>query len=777
MFKVQGTNDSSIVSKCSMAQLGYFKDEYLREFVSKLTRRAPLIHRGYYIRAKAIDHILRKFLSETAEPKQIISLGAGFDSAYFRLTAEQLLHGTSFVEVDYPEVVKRKHALIRRSETLARLIPGLDTPCDVSSPLIEINTSGYKLLGADLTQLNTLEALLKLCGVNLDTPTLLLSECVLTYMTRRCSTAVIKWAAETFTDAVFVLYEQINPDDAFGLVMQNHFHVIGSPLKCINSYPTLQSQRDRFKTAGWHTCQAMDMNQFYQTIIDAAERERIENLEPFDEYEEWNLKCAHYMVICGYNTDRQPLIQGPLQTVFNLEENTNSIIGITVDFLETSGDIQRFGHSSTALILSEPGTNISLEQPRANNSLDIPSRASNSFNDPPSCAWKDYDSQSGASNSFSDIRSGVDNLEINKATTDNISISDNVRTDNSAQETNSNGKIIIEDSHTKFRKDNSTDLQIPNYIVVFGGFGEKEGKHRRLVDFAVYNISTFQTFMLYPDVNPKEIEVSRMHDQACCLPDGTVILIGGRTSPVKLCTQLLKIEFLREFPTDSNSKNNISKDKVTRDKNIENNVSNKLNSDGERRNRNCTSESEKKDQDTCNKSEMLSERINSEFKGENSRDFSSVICTVLDQRGDVPCPRWRHTATLIKIDGKDYIFLYGGRTDRLLALGDAYVLDISTMTWTKITEPTKAELHPGKRHTHTATWWKDYVIITGGLNEDQMPISSIFMFHLPSNTWTIVLPMSPVLPRYSHTAHVVDDSLILIGGVNTHSLLTRCCCY
>lgn len=49
----------------------------------------------------------------------------------------------------------------------------------------EINTEDYKLLGVDLTQLNTLEACLNLCGVDWDTPTLLLSECVMTYMTRR----------------------------------------------------------------------------------------------------------------------------------------------------------------------------------------------------------------------------------------------------------------------------------------------------------------------------------------------------------------------------------------------------------------------------------------------------------------------------------------------------------------------------------------------------------------------------------------------------------------
>ena len=49
----------------------------------------------------------------------------------------------------------------------------------------EIHSKKYNLLGVDLSQINTLEAVLKLCGVDFDVPTLLLSEIVLAYMTKR----------------------------------------------------------------------------------------------------------------------------------------------------------------------------------------------------------------------------------------------------------------------------------------------------------------------------------------------------------------------------------------------------------------------------------------------------------------------------------------------------------------------------------------------------------------------------------------------------------------
>ncbi len=42
---VQGTNDSSILSKISTCQFGYFEDEFLKYFGTKIIRRSPLVNR------------------------------------------------------------------------------------------------------------------------------------------------------------------------------------------------------------------------------------------------------------------------------------------------------------------------------------------------------------------------------------------------------------------------------------------------------------------------------------------------------------------------------------------------------------------------------------------------------------------------------------------------------------------------------------------------------------------------------------------------------------
>lgn len=76
---VMDTNNSSIVSKRSVEKLYYGgEQEYFRYFVSKFKRRSPLINRGYWLRMKAIDSTVQRFLSEqTHKRKIVVNLGCG----------------------------------------------------------------------------------------------------------------------------------------------------------------------------------------------------------------------------------------------------------------------------------------------------------------------------------------------------------------------------------------------------------------------------------------------------------------------------------------------------------------------------------------------------------------------------------------------------------------------------------------------------------------------------------------------------------------------------
>lgn len=81
--------------------MGYYSDPYIKFFVgNKQFRRDPLMNRGYFSRVAGLQHLLKGFLAAGArlecarsphtfpapeQRKQIVSLGAGFDTTYWRL--------------------------------------------------------------------------------------------------------------------------------------------------------------------------------------------------------------------------------------------------------------------------------------------------------------------------------------------------------------------------------------------------------------------------------------------------------------------------------------------------------------------------------------------------------------------------------------------------------------------------------------------------------------------------------------------------------------------
>ncbi|NXW65319.1 TYW4 protein, partial [Eurystomus gularis] len=289
---------SSAVSKCSAAARGYIQDRFLPLLVGRRRRRrAPLVHRGYYIRAHAVDHCVQDFLLKTrSHPRtQILSLGAGFDSLYFRLKDMGLLHHSVVYEVDFPNVVSQKATLIKRMKDLSALVG------DAGGEGLGVAFSGedYKLLGVDLSELSELERALEEAGLDKEIPTLFIAEVVLTYMESSRSDALIRWAAERFSRACFLLYEQMRPEDPFGLVMRQHFSQLNSALRSLAQYPDGEAQQRRFLEKGWTECSVMDMNEFFTCCTPEDEQRRVQALEPFDEYEEWHLKCSHYFVLAA----------------------------------------------------------------------------------------------------------------------------------------------------------------------------------------------------------------------------------------------------------------------------------------------------------------------------------------------------------------------------------------------------------------------------------------------------------------------------------------------
>ncbi|XP_060130111.1 tRNA wybutosine-synthesizing protein 4 isoform X2 [Zootoca vivipara] len=250
--QVLSTGGSSAASKRSAAAMGYTRDRFALRMAPAGGRRAPIIHRGYYVRAQAVEHCVRAFLLSThgCPLRQIISLGAGFDSLFFFLKSKGLLCHTVVFEVDFPDVACPKAALIRGTEELITLVGN-----DASGQTLgaaAFSGEDYRLLGVDLSELPRLEEALHRAGLDPKVPTMLLAEVVLTYMEVERSDALIQWAAGHFLHAWFILYEQIHPEDPFGRVMQNHFSRLNSHLRSLAQYPNCKAQRSRFLQREWH---------------------------------------------------------------------------------------------------------------------------------------------------------------------------------------------------------------------------------------------------------------------------------------------------------------------------------------------------------------------------------------------------------------------------------------------------------------------------------------------------------------------------------------------
>ena len=164
-----------------------------------------------------------------------------------------------------------------------------------------LHTSAYHIIPADLRNLELLRDSLKTCDIDFSAPTLLLSECVLVYVETACADAIIGWAGNIFTDSIFMTYEQILPNTAFGRVMINNIRNRGCPLHSVHEYPNLASLISRYKSLGWNFVKALDMNQVYCEFLPQKDVERVQRLELFDELEEWHLIQGHYSITIAIN--------------------------------------------------------------------------------------------------------------------------------------------------------------------------------------------------------------------------------------------------------------------------------------------------------------------------------------------------------------------------------------------------------------------------------------------------------------------------------------------
>lgn len=299
---VRATCDDATSCKRFATSKGYWNDPYIQYFSRSVgERKAPEINRGYYARVKGVNHLLDAFIQKTECNCQVVNIGAGLDTTFWRLKDENLLP-KKFFEVDFPTIVARKIHCIKTKPPLSKPLIETHSTDSLTLDAHSLNSDRFCIIGADLRDLSNLDEKLKKCHLNPELPTVFVSECVLVYMTPSQSSNLVRWAAETLHTAMFISYEQVNMGDRFGQVMIENLQRRHCNLAGVEICHSLDSQKDRFLKTAWEHADALDMMTVY-SMLPQEDVARIERLEFLDEKELLQQLLQHYS-ICWATNDK-----------------------------------------------------------------------------------------------------------------------------------------------------------------------------------------------------------------------------------------------------------------------------------------------------------------------------------------------------------------------------------------------------------------------------------------------------------------------------------------
>lgn len=304
---IQGTNDDASVSKMSCVSLNYFDDEFIHLFVRRRTRRPPMINRGYFARVQAIRQAVGAFIEGTSgedggSTGQIISLGSGWDTTFFRLKASER-SPRRYIEVDHREVTCSKCRSIKKNEALSALL-GRNGEAEIDVEAGTISSDDYALLPSDLRDERALTDALERGGADHSAPTFVLLECVLAYLDKDATRSLIALLSRLFESCCVLVYDMIGPDDPFGQQLIFNVESRGCPLPGIRSFPTTRSHSELLEGSGFAEAGVHSMLDVYARYVSPDERKRAERIEFMDELEEWHLIMSHYCLAYAYKGDK-----------------------------------------------------------------------------------------------------------------------------------------------------------------------------------------------------------------------------------------------------------------------------------------------------------------------------------------------------------------------------------------------------------------------------------------------------------------------------------------
>ncbi|KAM9891444.1 hypothetical protein OXX79_010716 [Metschnikowia pulcherrima] len=305
--QVQGTNNSSIVSKRSVEMIYNPVTEpkardWFKYFVPKGKRRSPAINRGYWVRMESIKQAVRRIQNQYRDTVRVVNLGCGFDPFPFKTLAESE-NAFEFFDFDYPELVAKKLSMIKKAPEIMEVIGKENAIEETEQKLgVVMSTDPYKLVGCDLKDTELYEKQLE-CLLHSGVPTIFIAEVSLAYMKPEHANPVVEISSRLPNSHVLVL-EQIMPSGDshfFAQKMLYHFSHLRSPLQCVETYSTKEKQQARFSKY-FPRVEIIDLFESWGQLVSSEMKELVASVEDFDEWEEFIVFCQHYVVIHATNS-------------------------------------------------------------------------------------------------------------------------------------------------------------------------------------------------------------------------------------------------------------------------------------------------------------------------------------------------------------------------------------------------------------------------------------------------------------------------------------------
>lgn len=217
-----------------------------------------------------------------------------------------LCTNTKFIDVDYDLLMETKCNIIQNTPKMRDLLHSLNAEAVQSDPSILLHCEEYAAVGCDLRNLPRLERLLRKIADIDDCLILCVAEVSITYMHTDAADALISWSSSLSSDVTFCLLEQCSPDqmdNPFTMTMLKHFAKLGTPLRSVLEYPGQHAQIQRFSQAGFTN---IDYNNLWELWSDSrflspSQRVALDQVEPFDEWEEFALFASHYCLVVAHN--------------------------------------------------------------------------------------------------------------------------------------------------------------------------------------------------------------------------------------------------------------------------------------------------------------------------------------------------------------------------------------------------------------------------------------------------------------------------------------------